>query len=148
MASATLRQPSFFPAFDGPSTPPRKEVRDVSRAQYRKLREGGLLTDRAHLVLTAIAHYYYVHQDWPTPEETCQWMVKTGKLQTANINVVAPRISQELVNGRLDRKTGQRVGGGVCELLPRRTCTVTGGDAHPVRIREAGSVLDRFGYQR
>jgi hypothetical protein len=129
----------------------RKEVRKVSRANLYHLKDTGELSQRVVLVLNGLAHYYYVTQDWPTPAEVTRWLYRHSKIVRESVNIVAPRIS-DLVNGETRRKvvngvkTRVRVGGGACELLPKRTCTVTGGDAHPVRIREAGSVLARFGY--
>jgi hypothetical protein len=125
----------------------RKEVREVSRAQYAELRDHPWLTQRTHAVLTALAHRYYVTQAWPTAGELCRWMFRHHGLKREAINVVAPRLS-DLVNGRWVTEGGvrRRVGGGVCELLPKRRCTVTGGLAHPIRIREAGSILAHYGY--
>ena len=125
----------------------RKEVRKVSKGHYAGLRDTKQLSERTHMVLTALAHRYYVTQEWPTPAELTQWMFRHSKIPRESTNVVAPRIS-DLVNGWWATRRGQRIrmGGGVCEFLPKRRCSVTGGDAHPVRIREAGSMLPRLGY--
>lgn len=126
---------------------PRKTVRKVSREQYKVLRDGTRLTARAHAVLTALAHYYNVRQDWPTAGELTRWMFEHGKIPRESANLVAPRLTG-LVSGETTERKGQivRVGGNTCELLPKRRCSVTGGLAHPVRIREAGSLPDPFGY--
>lgn len=127
---------------------PRKRVRAVSRQQYAVLRDTDRLSARTHAVLTALAHRYYVTQEWATPAELTRWMFNHGTIPRESTNVVAPRIS-DLVNGAWVKGpdgTRVQVGGGVCEFLPKRVCAVTGGLAHPVRIREAGSVLLQFGY--
>lgn len=131
---------------------PRKAVRKVSRQQYVELRDRGTLSARTHAVLTALAHHYYVTQTWPTPAELCRWMFRYGRIPRESVNIVAPRVS-DLVNGvwvtavdETGKKTRIQKGGGVCELLPKRLDAVTGGQAHPVRIVEAGAVLQQFGY--
>lgn len=131
---------------------PRKHVRKISKGTYVELRDTGGLTARQHQTLTALAHYYYVHSDWPTAGELARWMFRHGKIPRESPNIVAPRLS-DLVNGQWRRqpgpdgtKTTAQIGGGTCEYLPARICRVTQGRAHPVRIREAGSVLNRFGY--
>lgn len=140
-----LALPEFTPR---PLRAVRKAVRKVSRDQYAVLRDTGRLSKRAHEVLTALAHRYYVLQDWATPAELTRWMFRHGTITRESTNLVAPRLS-DLVNGRWVRGRGGtrvQVGGGVCELLPKRVCRVTGTLAHPVRIREAGSTLPRLGY--
>lgn len=130
---------------------PRKQVRKVSRQQYAVLRDTDVLTARQHQTLTALAHYYYVVAEWPTPAELTRFMFTRGTIARESVNIVAPRIS-DLVNGewvwRGEKPHRERVqvGGGTCEYLPVRVCTVTQGKAHPVRIVEAGAVLDRYGY--
>lgn len=148
MTADVLHVQAALPEFD--PRPPRrirKQVRKISRQQYAVLRDTGVLSAKAHAVLTALAHRYYVTQIWPTPAELARWMFQHGKIPRDSTNLVAPRISG-LVNGewRGRGRSRRQVGGGVCEYLPKRRCTVTQGDAHPVRIREAGSVLARFGY--
>jgi hypothetical protein len=128
---------------------PRKNVRRVSRAQYAVLRDTGTLTDRQHAVLTAIAAFYNRTASWPTPAELTRDMFRRRLIPRESSNIVAPRIS-DLVNGEWVKgpgKTRVQRGGGVCELLrPKRVCAVTGGLAHPIRIRERGSTLDPHGY--
>lgn len=120
---------------------PRKHVRKVSRAQYAVLRDTNALPARRHVVLTALAHHYYVRQVWPTTSELVRWMVDHQKLSLPSANWISGRIT-ELVKGR--KTVGKDgavtwIGGGVCEFLPARPCTITGNPAHPIRIREAGS---------
>lgn len=144
-----------FPEFrvpDRASPAPRKEVRKISRAQIYRLKDSGELSKRTAAALNALAHYYYKRQRWLTPAELTRWMHRTGKIPRESVNLVAPRIS-DLVNGEWTKRRDEhgrtvrvRVGGGICEFLPKRRCRVTTGAAHPVRIREAGSVLARFGY--
>lgn len=132
---------------------PRKAVRKVSRAQYAALRDTpGALGKRTHVVLTALAHRYYVTQVWPTPAELTRWMYETKRIPRDAVNLVAPRVS-DLINGAWMRRRQDdgsvirvQVGGRVCEYLPERVCTVTHGLAQPIRIVEAGATLARFGY--
>jgi hypothetical protein len=122
---------------------PRKTVRKVSRQQYAVLRDTNVLPARRHAVLTALAHYYNARAQWPTTSELVRWMVDHQTLTLPSANWISGRIT-ELVTGRKvmgkDRSVSW-VGGGVCEFLPARPCTITGKPAHPVRIREAGSIL-------
>lgn len=107
---------------------PRKRVRAVSKAQYAVLLETpGLLSAKRHHVLTAMAAYREVTTRWPTTSELVTFMVQRRELPRASSNLISGRVT-ELVNG------------GVCEFLPRRICAVTGRTAHPVGIREAGSI--------
>ncbi len=145
-------QLELFDAPEGPSEQPRKEVRAISRAQIYELKDSGKFQERITMVLNGLAHHYYQKQFWPTPAELTRHLFKTKRIPAENRNVVAPRLS-DLVNGptqRVKREDGTsvqvRTGGGVCELLEKRRCRVTGTQAHPIRIREAGSVLARFGY--
>lgn len=126
---------------------PRKEVRKVSRANLYRLKDSGQLSERLTMALNGLAHHYYVTKTWPTPAELTRWMFQHKTIARESPNIVAPYIS-ELVNGRWVGRgeARHREGGGACEYLPKRLCAVTGGEAHPVRIREAGSVLARFGY--
>lgn len=147
--SVGLVQPSL-PEFD-PRTVrrQRKQVRAVSRGNYQVLRDTGVLDARTHAVLTALAHLYYVTQTWPTPAELMDWMFRHGQIPRPATNIIGPRVS-DLVNGRVRRRRGQEPTRDTrticCEYLPKRSCRITGGLAHPVRILEAGSLLPRLGY--
>lgn len=136
---------------------PWKEVRKVSRAVYAFLRDGDRLAFMEHRVLTALAYYRNRTQTWPTAAELARFMYNTrdGKTNRRRIarddaRLVAPRLTF-LVKGEIvkDPETGRtligpngralRRGGGVCQYLPKRICTVTGTTAAPVAIREVGS---------
>lgn len=120
---------------------PWKVVRRVSKQLYAVLREGGYLKRSGLRVLTALAYYRNRTMTWPTPAELAQFMYDhKRRIPHPDCRYVAPRLT-ELVNGMVVRRHGQkvRVGGGVCDLLPRRVCRQTGQKAHPVAIREAGS---------
>jgi hypothetical protein len=121
---------------------PRKRVRQVSRAQYAELRDSDQLGTRAADVLRNLAAFYNRRADWPTAPELTQWMLEAGELPRLDFNLVRPRLT-ELCIGRHDAATGQLVGGGVIETLPRRQCRVTGRSAHPWRVREIGSAEAR-----
>ena len=131
---------------------PRKSVRKVSRENIYRLKDSGALSERTTAVLNALAHRYYVTQKWSTPAELAHWMFTHGKIPRESTNVVAPRLTDLVSGAWVKRRDAEgkafrvKEGGGMCELLPRRVCTITGNPAHPVRIREAGSVLTRFGY--
>ena len=125
-----------------------KRVRDISRQNNNRLRdeakadrEAGRETkaQQVHRCLVACALKYGI---WPTRWELCYYMAERHEIKSPNINLVAPRISDGL-NGesrRLKDGTKVRVGGGLYEELPLRTCRIMGDDANPVKVREVGSV--------
>lgn len=130
-----------------PVPPPRNIVRDVCRQNANRLRDeakqdriDGMETkaQRVHRCLAAFTNRYGYA---PTPAELTRYMFERGEIPKDRVNLVAPRLS-EGVNGKVQRGADGskiRVGGGVYELLPLRTCRVNSDDAHPVGIRTAGS---------
>lgn len=127
---------------------PRKKVRAVSKAVYAELRDSDRLAKSTHEVLTALAHFYYRTQTWPTTRELVRDMFTRGKLPAESASLISGRITF-LVSGedrRLKDGSVVHVGGGVCEFLPNRPCSITGRSAAPVRVREIGSLPDRHGY--
>lgn len=149
--AVTEIQTSFLPQFEREEKP-RKKVRAVSKRQIYQAKDSGRYSEDLTMVLNGLAHKYYVTTQWPTAAELTRWLFQHGRLVRESINVVAPRIS-DLVNGGWQhgrdehgKRVRVRVGGGVCEYLPARTCYVGGNRAHPIRIREAGSLLSAIGY--
>lgn len=130
-------------------SPARKLVRPVSIAQANKLRDEAK-QDRAEgretkfqRVHRCLAAYKNFHGYWPTAAELTRWMAapERREIPAENINLVAPKLSiGENGDVKRDKKTGtmRRIGGGLYRRLPLRTCRVTGGQAHPVAIIEAG----------
>ena len=134
---------------------PWKIVRRVSKRVYAVLRDSGYLKKSGLTVLTALAFYRNRTQVWPTPAELTRFMfdgvthvgprVKTRRRIPKNESrYVAPRLS-ELIRGSVVRRHGQkvRIGGGVCDQLPVRICRESGQWAHPITIREVGSLERR-----
>lgn len=127
-----------------PVRPARKIVRTVCRENANRLRdeakadrEAGRET-RAQQVLRCLSAYFNRYSYWPTPAELTFYMFERKEIPSNRLNLIAPRCS-ELVNGEVRRqKDGSkiRVGGGVCELLPLRTCKIPVDDAHPVKVVE------------
>lgn len=119
----------------------RKRVRAVSKRVYAELRDSGRLAKRAHEVLTALAYYRNRTQEWPTPAELVRDMAERGIIPREESRYVAPRLTEFVKGAVKRRKDGStfRKGGGLCVLMPARTCRVSGQEAHPVAIREAGS---------
>jgi len=121
---------------------PWKVVRRVSRQVYARLRASGSANRRTWKVVTALAYYRNKSMAWPTPAELTEFMFKRQRITRNDPRLVAPRLT-ELVRGKVVRLadgTKVRRGGGVLTLLPVRACRVTGAKAHPVAIREAGSL--------
>jgi hypothetical protein len=121
---------------------PWKVVRRVSRQVYAQLRAGGYVNRQTVKVLTALAWYRNSKMVWPTAAELARFMHERKRNQRDDPRVVAPRLT-EMVRGRVVTvHTGQklRIGGGVLTYLPLRRCAVTQTSAHPVAIREAGSL--------
>lgn len=121
---------------------PWKVVRRVSKQVYAELRKSGYVKWSIVQVLTALAYYRNRYQEWPTPSELTRFMFNLKRIPRDESRYVAPRLT-ELIRGwtKVEPVSGQKykVGGGVCDQLPRRICRVTGQWAHPVAIREAGS---------
>lgn len=121
---------------------PWKVVRRVSKQVYAELRRSGYVKRSILKVLTALAYYRNSTQQWPTPAELTEFMFKIKRIPRNDSRLTAPRLT-ELIRGWdiLEPISGRRVrvGGGVCDQLPRRRCRITGQYAHPVAIREAGS---------
>lgn len=127
--------------------PARKRQRAVSRQNALRLRdeakadcEAGRETkfQKVHRCLSAFENRKGY---WPTAAELTRWMHERREIPREDINLVAPKLSIG-ENGDVKRKkdgTKYRIGGGLFERLPLRTCRVTGGDAHPVKVREVGS---------
>ena len=121
---------------------PWKVVRRVSKQVYAELRQEGTVARRAWQVITALAWYRNSRQAWPTAAELAAFMFERQRIARNDPRLVAPRIT-ELLRGRIVRLsdgTKVRRGGGVLTLLAIRTCTITRTSAHPVAIREAGSL--------
>ena len=121
---------------------PWKVVRRVSKQVYARLRDSGGASRQTWRVLTALAYYRNRTMAWPTPAELTEFMFKRARIVRNDPRLVAPRLT-ELVRGRVVTLRGGgkvRRGGGVLTLLPARACRVTGSKAHPVSIREAGSL--------
>lgn len=137
-----LRERSHFRAV----RPARKIVRQVCRENANRLRdeakadrEAGRET-KEQRVLRCLAAFFNRYAYWPTPAELTRRMFETAEIVQNRVNLVAPRLS-ELVNGKVKRSADGskiRVGGGICEQRPLRTCKVNGDDAHPVAICEVG----------
>lgn len=119
-----------------------KDVRLVSKAILAELVKSGYVKRSIRRVLVALVRYRQIKRQWPTPAELTDFMV--SKHWMPRYGNAAPRLT-ELVSGWDVRiKDGEsvrkvRVGGGVCDHLPARVCTVTGQKAHPVAIIEAGA---------
>lgn len=121
---------------------PWKVVRRVSKQVYAYLRDSGIASRRTWQVVTALAYYRNRTQVWPTAAELARFMFERKRIARDDTRLVAPRLT-ELVRGRVVRlKDGTKVrkGGGVLTLQGTRRCAVTGAPAHPVAIREAGSL--------
>jgi hypothetical protein len=127
---------------------PRKRVRAVSKQVYAELRDTGRLVESNQKALTALAAYYNRFAVWPTTRELVQWMFEDGRLPAPSGNLVSGRFTFLTYGIKRTLKDGTVIheGGGVCEFLPKRTCRVSGKSAHPIRIREAGSLLDPHSY--
>lgn len=121
---------------------PWKVVRRVSRQIYAVLRDSGIAGETTRRVITSLAWYRNRSMAWPTPAELTAFMFERRRIARLDTRLVAPRLT-ELVRGRVVRGPGGgkvRQGGGVATYLPARICRVTGNKAHPVAIREAGSL--------
>lgn len=121
----------------------RKNVRQVSRETYNVLVDTGMLGAACTKVMRSLKYYINRHGDAPTPAELSHDMFTLGVIPRDDPNYTRPRLT-ELVVGRWQRQADGsrvRVGGGECEYLPLRRCSVTGNAAHPVRPREKGSEL-------
>ena len=93
-------------------------------------------------VMRSLKAYINRYGEAPTPAELAHFMFIGGVIKRDDPNYTRPRLT-ELVIGKIQHQAGGRVriGGGECEYLPLRYCSVTGNKAHPVRPREKGSVL-------
>lgn len=118
---------------------PRKRVRAVSKAQYAVLRDTpGLINRRQHEFITSLAAYVNRYQEAPTVAELVVWAHADGRLPRPDPNLYRPRAT-EMSRGR--KVDGRYIGGGAIELLPHRTCRVSGKQAHPLRIVEIGAAF-------
>lgn len=120
---------------------PRKLARAVSKETYNVLADTGALGAMSTKVMRSLKAFINRHQYAPTPAELTLEMFRTGVIKRDDTRLVAPRIT-ELARGKvITHKDGrrERVGGHEIELLPIRSCAVTGSSAHPVRPREKGS---------
>ncbi len=123
-----------------------KRVRDISRQVNNRLRDEAKADKAAgretkpqqvHRCLMAYANKY---GQWPTPAELTFFMCERNEIPRNSVNLVSPRLS-EGINGKvrtLDDGTKVRVGQGLYQQLPLRTCRITGQMAHPVRVPEVG----------
>lgn len=121
--------------------PFKKAVRSVSVEQYNVLADTGALSAATTKVMRSLKAYINKHIDPPTPAELARWMFEVGVIKHDRVNLVAPRLT-ELVKGKVVRRKDQpptRIGGGLAQYLPKRTCRATGNPAHPVRPRQVGS---------
>lgn len=121
---------------------PWKIVRRVSKLVYARLRDSGQANRRSWQVITALAYYRNRSMAWPTAGELTRFMYQRKKLKREDPRLVAPRLT-EMLRGKVVRlPDGSKVrrGGGLLTLLPARTCQFSGATAHPVAIREAGSL--------
>lgn len=136
-----MMQISFLPDLERVDRP-WKVVRRVSRQVYAELRAGGHVGRQTLKVLTALAWYRNQRQEWPTVSELAAFMYGKRRIERNESRLVAPRIT-EMLRGKvvkLPDGTKVRKGGGVLTLLPVRKCGITGVSAHPIAIREAGSL--------
>lgn len=131
-----------------PVRPARKIVRTVCRENANRLRDEAK-KDRSEgketkeqKVLRCLAAFFNHYAYWPTAHELTYWMAAPDRkeIPAPNINLVAPKLTIGL-NGDLVTEHGVKVRkrGGLYETLPLRTCRITGGQAHPYKIREVGS---------
>lgn len=120
---------------------PWKVVRRVSRQVYAELRKSGAVARSTARVIVSLAWYRNSTQVWPTAAELTAFMFDKKRLPRNDTKLVAPRLTELLKGKVIHRPDGRKVrlGGGVLTLGPVRKCRVTGGKAHPVCIREAGS---------
>jgi hypothetical protein len=134
------QQLGLLPALE--RTPrPWKRARQVSRQQITELRDSGALVTRQQTFLDALAAHWDRVGVCPTLAELTQWAYGVGRIPRNDPNIFRPRAT-ELGPGKRQRLTDgtyRITGGGVIEFLLVRTCQVTGGRAHPIRLREAGS---------
>jgi len=135
-----MRQPSLLDASIAADRP-WKVVRAVSKAVYAELRDKGYTKMSALRVLTALAWYRNSTMTWPTAAELTDFMYRRKRLARNDPRSVAPRVT-EMIRGCVVWMNGQkrRIGGGVLTLLPTRVCRISGKRAHPIAIREAGSL--------
>mgnify|MGYP006921317918 CR=1 FL=1 len=141
MAPQILRQPSLLDESQRIEHP-WKLVRSVSRQMYAELRRNGSLGASTRRALVGLAGYRNRYQEWPTPAELTRFIYHRKRIARDDTKLVAPRLT-EFVRGRVVTIKGVgkvRKGGGLCTLLTARRCRVTGHPAHPVAIREAGSL--------
>lgn len=120
---------------------PWKVVRRVSRQVYAELRKGGAVARSTWIVITALAWFRNSRGYWPTAGELAAFMHSRERIDRPDPRLVAPRIT-ELVRGEVVVVNGEKVrrGGGVCTYQRLRKCQLTKKSAHPVAIREAGSL--------
>lgn len=123
---------------------PYKDARKVSKQLIRELRDSGYVKRSGQRVLVALETYHRRKQHWPTPAELTRFMFECHWIPREESRYVAPRLT-ELIHGEKVWRHGQQLvrGGDACDQLPARKCTVTDQKAHPVAIREAGSIKRR-----
>lgn len=105
---------------------PRKRSRQVSTAQFTKLRDSGELAARQQQFLDALTAHFNRFNAAPTLKELTRWAFLAGRIHADDANIFRPRCTELSDTGQI-------------EYLPRRTCTITGAQAHPIRPREVGS---------
>lgn len=123
-----------------------KRVRDISRQNNNRLRDEAKADKAAgretkeQMVHRCVAAFANRYGYWATAHELTYWMAERKEIPSPNINLVAPKLTIGL-NGDLVTVSGVKVRkrGGLYETLPLRTCRITGGQAHPYKIREVGS---------
>lgn len=141
MTPQILRQPNLLDDCQRVDRP-WKVVRAVSKQVYAELRKSGRIAIATRRALVGLAAYRNATQQWPTPAELTHYLFTKKRLPRDDTKLVAPRLT-ELIRGRVVTLKGVgkvRRGGGLLTLGPARKCRVTGNPAHPVAIREAGSL--------
>lgn len=118
-----------LPMFDARASVPHKRVRAVSTERYRELVETGAIHIRQQEFVDRLLLYRQQVGAWPTMKELVTWAHRARYIVSPDPNIWRPRAT-ELV-------------GSIVEYLPRRICAVTGKQAHPVKVREVGSLQPR-----
>lgn len=129
---------------EAPRKPVRRPsgVRAISRETYNLLTDTGALGAACTKVMRSLKFFINSKGYPPTPAELAHHMFTQGVIKRDDPNFARPRLT-ELVKGSwqtLADGSRVRVGGGECEYLPLRRCTVTGNQAHPVQPRQKGSL--------
>jgi hypothetical protein len=118
-----------------------KDVRKVSKQLIHELQRSGYVKWSIRQVLHLLVLYRLRTHAWPTPAELTRFAFQMNRIPREESRYIAPRLTELIRGWHITSPSGQRVrvGGGVCDQLPARRCTVTGQKAHPVAILEAGA---------